>query len=47
MIRENISASERIFLDKLNDIHNYQPHIGSGDEFKEKVQNLFEENTNS
>lgn len=47
MIRENISDVERIFLDKLNAIHNYQPHIGSGDEFKEKVQNLFKENTNS
>lgn len=42
LAKPELSKKDKALLDKLNDLHKYQPHIGSGNTFKTQFGKLFE-----
>lgn len=42
LLRDDLTTEDEEFLGKLNEAHSFQPHLGSGNKFKESVQKLFE-----
>lgn len=42
LLRDDLTIEDKEFLGKLNEVHSFQPYLGSGNKFKESVQKLFE-----